>query len=632
MPSKRTDGERPGQPAEERLTKYRAKRDFKSSPEPANARPKRVSRKKQPIFCVQKHLASHLHYDFRLEHAGVLLSWAVPKGPSLNPADKRLAMHVEDHPLDYADFEGVIPEGYGAGIVMLWDTGTWEIENGDVAKAMEKGELKFCLHGTKLKGSWVLVRTGRDGRSWLLIKHRDDWAGDVDVTEAAPNSIKSFGDFADILAQEKPEIWESHMPAKGGAAGQMLREIVEQAAQRIAEREQSKGSRKTARRTPRKGRAASGKSDNRLSSSACHLNRPQPPPLDGALRASAWRAPCVMQRPRCRHAHSKSSRRFPDVDRADARHAGAQAAGTPELWTAEFKWDGVRALTFWDGATLRIRSRNDLPIEHRYPELHAIAKALGKHRVVLDGEIIAIDEHGSPSFPLLQRRMLIEGGEKIARLSKSIPICYMVFDVLHLDGTSTIDLPYTGRRELLDRLKLASPSWAVSPAKAGDMDATYEAAREQDLEGIVAKLNSSVYEPGRRGRNWLKLKLVQRQEFVVGGWVPEGGTNVKRVGAIMVGYYDKAGTKLVYAGAVGTGFDARWHELLTGKLAPLAQKENPFAGQPRKEGARFVRPELVVEIEYRRWPSHTGIQQAAFKGLRLDKPARKVVDERVPRQ
>lgn len=225
-------------PPQKRLGTYRQKRNFKLSPEPKGTAPRRKSsRQKLPIFCVQKHLASHLHYDFRLEHDGVLLSWAVPKGPSLNPKDKRLAMHVEDHPRDYADFEGVIPEGYGAGIVMLWDTGTWESLNGDVTTAMQKGELKFRLDGTKLKGSWVLVRAGRDARQWLLIKHRDDWAGEIDVTELAPNSIKSFGDFADILAAEKPEVWQSQLPKKGGAAGQMLRSIIAEAAKRIVQRE-----------------------------------------------------------------------------------------------------------------------------------------------------------------------------------------------------------------------------------------------------------------------------------------------------------------------------------------------------------------------------------------------------------
>jgi bifunctional non-homologous end joining protein LigD len=216
------------------LKEYHRKRNFGSTPEPkgdAARDAKRAAKVKERYFCVQKHLASHLHYDFRLEHKGVLLSWAVPKGPSLNPKDKRLAMHVEDHPWDYREFEGVIPEGYGAGIVMLWDKGSWKPDPGfeDIDRALDKGELKFHLSGVKLKGGWVIVRL-RDARSWLLIKHRDDWAGDVDVTTFAPRSVKSDGDFEDILAAEKPDVWESHKPAGGGAAGKMLASIIEKAA------------------------------------------------------------------------------------------------------------------------------------------------------------------------------------------------------------------------------------------------------------------------------------------------------------------------------------------------------------------------------------------------------------------
>jgi bifunctional non-homologous end joining protein LigD len=224
------------------LEEYRRKRDFKKSPEPEG----KVARKKsnELFFCVQKHLASHLHYDLRLELNGVLLSWAVPKGPSLDPKTKRLAMHVEDHPLAYGEFEGVIPEGYGAGIVMLWDRGTWTPEADDVEAALAKGDLKFTLDGYKLKGSWVLVRTrgwggskggaksgsGDSSRSWLLIKHRDEWSGDVDITTFAPKSVKSDGDFEDILAEDTPAIWLSKGPTKGGEAGAMLADVIERAA------------------------------------------------------------------------------------------------------------------------------------------------------------------------------------------------------------------------------------------------------------------------------------------------------------------------------------------------------------------------------------------------------------------
>src|SRR5213083_3177844 len=224
------------------LEEYRRKRDFSKTPEPPPKVPKKKAR--ELFFCVQKHLASHLHYDFRLEHDGVLLSWAVPKGPSLRPGDKRLAMKVEDHPFDYGEFEGVIPEGYGAGIVMLWDKGTWKPQVDDVDAALKKGDLKFTLNGYKLKGSWVLVRTGgrypgargNGDRSWLLIKHRDDWAGDVDIVTFAPKSVKSDGDFEDILAEDTPAVWTSNRPAKGGEAGAMLAQIIERVAKMKAGR------------------------------------------------------------------------------------------------------------------------------------------------------------------------------------------------------------------------------------------------------------------------------------------------------------------------------------------------------------------------------------------------------------
>jgi bifunctional non-homologous end joining protein LigD len=222
------------------LNEYKRKRNFSESPEPAGDRHHRSPAGRTPrFFCVQKHLASHLHYDFRLEHNGVLLSWAVPKGPSLDPATRRLAMQVEDHPVEYGEFEGVIPAGYGAGIVMLWDRGTWTPEVDDVDAALRKGDLKISLNGYKLKGSWVLVRTrgwgassrggSNDARSWLLIKHRDEWSGDVDITEFAPMSVKGGGDFADILATGQPEIWQSHRPAQSGDAGRMFERIIERA-------------------------------------------------------------------------------------------------------------------------------------------------------------------------------------------------------------------------------------------------------------------------------------------------------------------------------------------------------------------------------------------------------------------
>ena len=255
------------------LDEYRRKRDFSKSPEPAGddkASKRSAKKARERFFCVQKHLASHLHYDFRLEHNGTLLSWAVPKGPSLDPKIKRLAMHVEDHPIEYGTFEGVIPEGYGAGIVMLWDRGTWTPETDDVDAALRKGELKLSLEGYKLKGSWVLIRTrgysrrsakdkrsgpspsGDDGRSWLLIKHRDEWAGDLDITEFAPLSVKSELDFHEILAEDVPAVWRTNRPVEGGETGAMLRDIIQKAAELKASRDRGPSARPT---KPRTGRA-----------------------------------------------------------------------------------------------------------------------------------------------------------------------------------------------------------------------------------------------------------------------------------------------------------------------------------------------------------------------------------------
>jgi bifunctional non-homologous end joining protein LigD len=268
------------------LKEYRAKRNFAVSPEPRGEAKPKPKRKRELFFCVQKHLASHLHYDFRLEHHGVLLSWAVPKGPSLDPSVKRLAMKVEDHPIEYGTFEGVIPEGYGAGIVMLWDQGTWEPLVDDVDAALKKGDLKLGLNGVKLKGSWALVRTGGDGRSWLLIKHRDEWAGPLDITTFAPLSVKSGGDLTDIVASEAPALWQSNRAARSGSAD--LMKIVEKAVALKAEREaqQAAASTQPAASTASKTRATKA-------ASTARSTRRKP-----AASGRAARSPAARNRPR----------------------------------------------------------------------------------------------------------------------------------------------------------------------------------------------------------------------------------------------------------------------------------------------------------------------------------------------
>lgn len=298
----------------------------------------------------------------------------------------------------------------------------------------------------------------------------------------------------------------------------------------------------------------------------------------------------------------------------------------PDNWGFEYKWDGVRALCFHDGKRLTLHSRNQLDITRRYPELQDLAVALPKGGTILDGEILALDETGRPSFARLQRRMHAEGTQNIARLAAEVPVWFVLFDVLWADGRSLMDEPYTRRRAVLEELTIAGPAWQITPAHVGQGAAMMDAAKRNGLEGLVAKRLDSVYEPGRRSPAWRKIKVVFGQEFVIGGWVPEKGVHHDRVGTLLVGYHDCDG-KLRYAGGVGTGFNAALHASLTKQLASRSVRANPFAERVGKKDALFVKPDLVAEVEYRRWPPGGQIQQASFKGLRTDKSAREVVKE-----
>jgi bifunctional non-homologous end joining protein LigD len=305
--------------------------------------------------------------------------------------------------------------------------------------------------------------------------------------------------------------------------------------------------------------------------------------------------------------------------------------GKPDDYAFEYKWDGVRALAFWNGKQLTLHSRNQLDITRRYPELMDLGAALGKKPTILDGEIVALDENGRPSFPRLQRRMHAEGAEKIQRLSTEVPAWYVLFDVLWANGRSTMDRSYTERRRILEELTVTGPSWQITPAHVGQGEAMLRAAERNGLEGLVAKRLDSVYEPGGRSPAWIKIKVVFGQEFVIGGWVPEKGVHHNRVGTLLVGYYEcpvqGKPAVLRYAGGVGTGYTAAIHSMLTRQLAARQTDVNPFAGPVPKKDSIFVRPDLVAEVEYRRWPPGGLIQQASFKGLRTDKEARQVVKE-----
>ena len=472
------------------LEQYRKKRDFERTPEPEGGKPK-ATRKKLPRFVVQEHHATSLHWDFRLERDGVLVSWAVPKGIPPDPKQNHLAVHVEDHPLSYIDFAGDIPEGnYGAGEVTVWDKGTYE-----EIKWSDR-EVMVVLHGKRVEGRYVLFQTG--GKNWMI--HRMD-------------------------PPQDPE-------------REPLPKVVE--------------------------------------------------PMQAKL-----------------------------------------AKGIPrdeKSYGFEFKWDGIRAVAFCSGGRVRLQSRSLEDITFRYPELREMGIAIGSRELVVDGEVIAVDKNGRPSFELLQGRIGLVGEADIRRRMKEIPIGYVIFDLLYNDGRSTMHLPYTERRRLLEGLKLKGRFWQTPPATIGDGTTTLEASKKLGLEGIMAKRLDSTYQPGKRSDAWLKIKNHQGQELVIGGWLPGAGAREGRVGALLVGYYE--GPKLVYAGKVGTGFTERMLDRLQSLLDPLRRPTSPFdAGLPPPKGAIFVEPKLVGEFEFTEWTRTGHLRQPSFKGLREDKDPRAVIRE-----
>ena len=307
------------------------------------------------------------------------------------------------------------------------------------------------------------------------------------------------------------------------------------------------------------------------------------------------------------------------------------ATSAPELppdllrYNFEWKWDGVRALCHWNGK-LRLDSRNLLDITASYPEIHALGVALDAKSAILDGEIVALDENGKPSFARLQRRMHVQDAARAKELSRIEPAWYVLFDILHLNGKSLLNEPYANRREILESLTVAGPSWQITSSHLGEGVAMLDAARREGLEGIVAKRLDGIYSPGLRSVDWLKIKTVMRQEFVVGGWVPERSRVSGRIGALLLGYHDKTGA-LRYAGKVGTGLSAPDHPMILKRLAGLGRPGSPFVDADVPRQAKFVTPSAVVEIEFRRWPAAGLVQQGSYKGLREDKPAAGVVRE-----
>ena len=482
----------------ERLGEYRAKRSAERTPEPVPDGPDAGEQGAGDRFLVQEHHATRLHWDFRLERDGVLVSWALPRGVPLDPAEDHLAVHTEDHPLEYFSFEGEIPKGeYGGGKVTRWDAGTYEVEKWEPAKVVIR------LRGERVEGRYSLFRTGKAGtkdeKNWMI--HR-----------------------MDPLPEGREPLPEQVDPMKATLA------------------------------------------------------------------------------------------KLPRDD---------------EGWAYEIKWDGVRAVAICETGRVRLQSRTLRDITLQYPELAAIALELEGREAVLDGEVVAFDESGRPSFQRLQTRMHVASAGEVRKRRTEVPITYVIFDLLHLDGESLISLPYEDRRERLEGLGLDGESWQTPSFHRGDGEAMLAISKKQGLEGIVAKKLTSPYRPGRRSRDWLKIKNVRGQEVVIGGWIPGRGMREGDVGALVVGVNEVEGEDrhLRFAGKVGTGFNAEELRTLSERLMALRREDSPFEGRQPQRDTIFVAPVLVAEVEFAEWTNAGTMRHPSYKGLRDDKPAADVVRE-----
>ena len=560
----------------EPLAPYRSMRNFGVTAEPRGSENGRSARTGRAMpFVVQKHAATRLHYDFRLGWNGVLKSWAITKGPSLFPGDKRLAVQVEDHPLDYGDFEGTIPKGqYGGGTVMVWDKGEWR-PHGDVEQGMRDGHLKFGLKGKKLHGDWALIRmngraAGRpDKANWLLIKEKDQYSQGSpsgSIIEEMPNSAKSGRTMEQIAAHER----NGHRSASGTASKTKLQTSAAKV-QRIDFAQEKKNS------------LAEKRMIHRL-------------PVEG----------------------------FPKFIPPQLAQITTTSPGGKD-WLHELKLDGyriqihVRTDSKQEERTVRLFTRKGLDWAHRMPDIAGAARKLRVKAAVLDGEAVALDDRGISNFADLQSAFQ-EGGKK--------SVSYFAFDLLHLNGHNLRNIPLTERRTILESLLSDAAKDApvqLSVTLQGDGNQIFKKACELGAEGIVSKLGTATYESGRSSA-WLKRKCSLEEELVIGGFtLPSNGT--AGVGALLLGYYEN--DKLRYAGRTGTGFTQALHRQLRAKLNSLARASSPFAEVPQeaRKGAHWVKPELVAQISFSNWTRDRIVRQASFKGLREDKPAEEVVLE-----
>lgn len=574
------------------LTEYKRKRDFKKTNEPSGKSvPKKI--KGASRFVIQKHAARRLHYDFRLEMEGVLKSWALPKGLPWKRGEKHLAVEVEDHPIEYEDFEGVIPEGqYGGGTVMVWDCGTYYVYGEQPVKSLREGKLHLLLDGKKAKGEWTLVRIrGRDGEKnqWLILKTGDDVKPISSKLE--DESVKT-GRTMKQIADARDAEWQSNRVEDQSATSQFkarIREAIKKKA-----KDEAVGRDRRARRDTLPGEAHGP------------LGEPSLPDLPGGKP------------------------RFVEPMKAKLMEK-PPAAGD---WIYELKFDGIRLIAIKDRGRVSLLSRNQNDLNARFPEIVDAAKNLPTDECVLDGEVVALDEQGRSSFQLLQAREM-EG--------RKSPIYFYVFDLLQLDGKSLVSVPLEERKNVLEKLCASGgdPRIRYSGAIGGDAEHLLTEVQRRGLEGIIGKLRNSVYEPDRRSGAWIKLKCVNEQEFVIGGYTPPQGAR-KYFGAILVGYYKDG--DLVFAGKVGTGFTTKSLAALHKKFRAEERSDCPFVDLPSRQNGQWVlgitpsmmkkmhwiNPKFVAEIKFAEWTRDRKLRAPVFRALRDDKQPGEVVRETPP--
>jgi bifunctional non-homologous end joining protein LigD len=591
------------------LEEYKRKRRFEETPEP----PPKVETKPGHRFVVQKHDATRLHYDFRLEMEGVLKSWAVPKGPSLDPADKRLAMQVEDHPVSYFDFEGIIPEGnYGAGTVMVWDVGTWQPlspvavqgkyvpgTDAEAAAMLAKGDLKFRLKGKKLNGDFALVkmkgrRPGSKGNEWLLIKKHDDYVVEGYDIDAFDESVLSKRSLAQIAGDAGSKEWTSR-PAGGGKLKAAW------LADAVAKLDQKKKKKLTPEKTKERDvnelEATKSKSKTypltsvpsvvKIFPSSDAVKRPMPSTIHPMLATPV-----------------------------DKPFDGDE-------WLFEIKWDGYRAVAFIDNGKLRLVSRNQNELTPRFPELKDLPKFVKAKTAILDGEVVALDEQGRASFSLMQQRTGFRPGGRRVATKADVPVLYYAFDLLYLDGYDLRKLALEDRKKKLASVLVTGDSVRYSDHYEKQGKALFEMARAKGLEGILAKKRDSIYQE-RRTTEWLKIKITHRLECVIGGYTEPEGSRA-HFGSVVLGLYDKKG-RLIHVGQAGSGFDQQSLDEVWKLLKKRETRKSPFHGEVEAlRKVYWVKPELVAEIEFAEWTggasegSGPKLRAPVFLGLRDDK-------------